>query len=609
MCIKRFVTLAAFSILLGCMEQPASQTKAEFSVSGSTNPTRAAEILGIVTPSSATATTGRCARCHGDFKTTSGLDSLYNTTWSAYQCFTGNTTTDAGKLTALKCLAKLNPELNEADISSIDAGSTAAIQNGIRGLGASNLGFFAAAIPLESFRKIFTGNGDQFASLLTETWARTATMPKGGSTLSASDFQTALNWIMNDAPEKEKFLTHDGPATCESETETFIGANIKAHVSRMSTEGEGWMAKNQANGLKMFGCDAKGCFNAQVDGQDVFPLVNGVLKGEGEVRRLHTLTGERSTYWTRSSADGRYISYGSRPLSTIIDLAPKLAGKSVHQIAVEADYDPTFTPDNLNFMFQGDKHGSRFCQQSILANSSLSLVDFKNKDCSASDLKIGLYQGIGTNLDSGDILAVAGGFKSDEGATLVQDSAPLFTSSATIDLSRVRQTDSFGFEKVSVQRIATPFIANWMMSPSQKVLIGTVSGSKNGKARHGGYKLVMTDVLTGSTLPQASNDPNTATLCVGAGEKPQASFDERYLVYYAYEQHAEKVSASQSSANLYVIDLLGSGKPVQITSVPKGYYAQFPHFRSDGWLYFSLYNGRTGERSVVATDAILNLAK
>jgi hypothetical protein len=37
--------------------------------------------------------------------------------------------------------------------------------------------------------------------------------------------------------------------------------------------------------------------------------------------------------------------------------------------------------------------------------------------------------------------------------------------------------------------------------------------------------------------------------------------------------------------------------------MPKGFYAQFPHFRSDGWLYFSVYDAHTAQRHVMATDA------
>ncbi|MES2746507.1 MAG: hypothetical protein V4655_13830, partial [Bdellovibrionota bacterium] len=482
-------------------------------------------------------------------------------------------------------------------------------QKGIRGLKPSDLGFFTAAVTTDSFQSIFKGNDEIYESLLNDPWLRSAAMPKGGAALNSNDFQIALDWIMEDSPEKERFLTHDGPQVCATDADTFIGAKLKSHVERMSSEGEGWMAKNQANGLKMFGCDTAGCFKSKLNGKDVFPLVNNLLSGAGEVRKLYTLSNERSTFWTRSSADGRYVSYGSKPNSIIVDLSPVLTGKTARRIEVEADYDPAFTPDNLSFIYQGEAHGTRFCNQSMLAKTNLSVIDFNSEDCSSSDLKVGLYQGLGSSLDNGEIMTINGGFKSDEGSTLVQDSAPLFGDSANIEISRIRQSDSTVFEKRSVQKVSTPFIGNWMLSPSNKVAIGTVSGSTNQKARHGGFRLVLTDAITGSTLPQSYTDANTAQICVNAGEKPQASFDERFLVYYAYDKQTTKVDSDEGVANLYLIDLLGNGKPVKLTNLPKGSYAQFPHFRSDGWLYFNLYNGRTGERQVLATDAVLKAAQ
>lgn len=611
--MKRILLGLASSLLfMGCMDQNVSAVKADpsnFSVSGLTaNPQRAAEVLGLV--ANPAATSGNCARCHGDFKTFDGLDSLYNSTYYAYQCLKGDTNTDAGKTAALSCLAKLNTSLSSTDRASIDRGDVTAISKGVSTLKPSALGFFTAATSLEPFQRLFTGNSNRFASITAGSWIRSVAMPKGGSALTQADFQIGLTWLMRETPSKEKFLTHNGPNVCSATSQTFIGSGVKAHVTRMSEEGEGWNFKNQANGLKMFACEGD-CFANKVGGKDVFPIVPNVLSGAGEVRLLHSIKAD-STFWTRSSADGRYVSYGAKPYSIIVDLQPKLSGKAERQITVEADYDPAFTPDNLSFLYQGEEHGTRFCNQSLLANASTTHIDFNNSNCTSSSLRIGLYQAIGSSLDNGDIMAIAGGFKSDEGSTIVQDMVPVFSAEATIDISRIRQSETGVFQKVNVTRVATPYTANWTLSPSDKLAIGTVSAATaDKKARHGGYRIVLTDApsIASGALPTSFSDSNTALLCVGAGEKPQVSFDERYLVYYAYEQHAELVKAAQSSANLYVIDLLGDGKPVQLTNLPKGQFAQFPHFRSDGWLYFDLYNSATGVREVVATDAILQLQK
>jgi hypothetical protein len=51
---------------------------------------------------------------------------------------------------------------------------------------------------------------------------------------------------------------------------------------------------------------------------------------------------------------------------------------------------------------------------------------------------------------------------------------------------------------------------------------------------------------------------------------------------------------------------LATGVPVRITNVPAGMYALFPHFRSDGWIYFIVKRvPASGSEVVVASDAAL----
>jgi hypothetical protein len=61
------------------------------------------------------------------------------------------------------------------------------------------------------------------------------------------------------------------------------------------------------------------------------------------------------------------------------------------------------------------------------------------------------------------------------------------------------------------------------------------------------------------------------------------------------------------AANVYLIDLL-SGKRTRLTGMQAGQFALFPHFRSDGWIYFIVRTpeGPAGE-IVVASDAALVL--
>ena len=57
------------------------------------------------------------------------------------------------------------------------------------------------------------------------------------------------------------------------------------------------------------------------------------------------------------------------------------------------------------------------------------------------------------------------------------------------------------------------------------------------------------------------------------------------------------------SSNLYLVDLT-TGDSRRLTNMPAGQYALFPHFRSDGWIYF-VVRTLENEEYFVATDAAL----
>jgi hypothetical protein len=41
--------------------------------------------------------------------------------------------------------------------------------------------------------------------------------------------------------------------------------------------------------------------------------------------------------------------------------------------------------------------------------------------------------------------------------------------------------------------------------------------------------------------------------------------------------------------------------------MPPGHFALFPHFRSDGWMYFMVYDQESGKRRLVAANNALLL--
>ncbi len=69
-----------------------------------------------------------------------------------------------------------------------------------------------------------------------------------------------------------------------------------------------------------------------------------------------------------------------------------------------------------------------------------------------------------------------------------------------------------------------------------------------------------------------------------------------------------KTLLAQGSSNIYLADLM-TGTVRRITTVSGGQHALFPHFRSDGWIYFQLFDGIAGKRYALATDASVRVAK
>ena len=67
---------------------------------------------------------------------------------------------------------------------------------------------------------------------------------------------------------------------------------------------------------------------------------------------------------------------------------------------------------------------------------------------------------------------------------------------------------------------------------------------------------------------------------------------------------------SQGVANVYIIDLT-TGERTRLTNMQPGQAALFPHFRSDGWIYFMAMGaiGAGGGERVMATNAALVLAE
>ena len=98
---------------------------------------------------------------------------------------------------------------------------------------------------------------------------------------------------------------------------------------------------------------------------------------------------------------------------------------------------------------------------------------------------------------------------------------------------------------------------------------------------------------------------------------PAFSFDERWIVYHHWVQADDwqamgypsqsdpgfQALLGSATANLFLLDLT-TGTSRRITSMAPGQEALFPHFRSDGWIYF-IVKGATAGEVIAASDAAL----
>jgi len=164
-------------------------------------------------------------------------------------------------------------------------------------------------------------------------------------------------------------------------------------------------------------------------------------------------------------------------------------------------------------------------------------------------------------------------------------------------------------------RVSTPFEGDAVISPSGRLVLSRVTGSDGAQS---GYALRELRA-TPAGMSYDIEAPVIASFC-GRGTKVGFSFDERYIVYHRYVTGTDAIELgftgpddpefteyrTNGAANLFLLDIT-NGDVRRITNMNPGQYALFPHFRSDGWIYFMVRDptdGITGEY-VVASDAAL----
>jgi hypothetical protein len=362
------------------------------------------------------------------------------------------------------------------------------------------------------------------------------------------------------------------------------------------------------------------------------------------IRMLWDNTGSRSTYWSRSSSDGRYIASGLAQANASNDLGQIVDLETQAVIAGNFSYAPTFFPDASGFMVQrgggtssstpgGPTNGAPdvgdvaiTCNMSVLQGEPAAL-NFDEPECVSLESQLGLYEQLGTSTNGSDYWVVYGPYDGDDGGfrpVLDNPPAAFATQSTTTLVPMLNQGSTFTFG--SPVRLSTPLQGDPMLSPSGRLLVTRVKGQEQSRdiegsavvtAEQSGYALTLVSTSQAGSAWSASLD-EVARICLSGG-KPVISYDERWMVLHHYVTDADAGELGFSGANdpafaayrelgasnLYLVDL-SNGAARRITNMAPGQHALFSHFRSDNWIYFVVRTTALSEY-FVASDAALIL--
>ena len=471
---------------------------------------------------------------------------------------------------------------------------------------AKAIGIFSASAHLNRFRELFKaaypvdeeGNTASTWAINYTRFRQRVSMPQGNHPkMTQAEFNIVLEWFKRGLPLLDETLPDEqNPDECVP----LISEGMVDHVAQMSTQG--WTAVNKERGLNMMGCDDSGDPLACLAS---FPRATQWENGNSNLRLLRTLDFTTS-FWMRSSADGRFVANGGGNVagSTISDI------RDNRDLPVSASYDPGFFPDNSGFVYHGTNiGGAGFCNQSLLAGGA-DRVTFQEAECSAAD-GVGIYQHLGAALNGGDYFIINGQHTNDNGGhgVTLEDPAAHFSSSAEIRLTPMVHNGS-NFVEGNSTSVATPFEGDNILSPSTSLIASRLAGPEGKQLGYVIRRIVATPTETGYDIEA----PALGTICVRGG-KAAFSFDERVLALHHYVEEDDWAelgfpSASdptfvqyreRGAANIYAVDI-STGQKIRVTNMQPGQYALYPHFRSDGWMYFLVRDSNTDEEFVVASD-------
>jgi hypothetical protein len=475
----------------------------------------------------------------------------------------------------------------------------------------AKLGIYAAAAHLgwfqDTFKQAFpVGQGTN----TNDTWAleygkfkNRASMPKGNHPrFVQAEFDIVAEWFARGLPRLTDYIAPDtGPTQCNAN----ISSAVQSHVSTMATQG--WAAVNRSASLRMFGCgaatDPRQCMTSLADaGSKPYGTGWATL---GTLRVLRELS-FNTFFWMRSSADGRFIANGRTggDGAAISDL------QADKDISVHAAYDPGFFPDNRGWVFQGTPIGAGFCSTALL-QSDPDRIDFSEPACNTVE-GVSLYQHLGAGLGGGDYFVINSVFSSDHpqnGQT--QDPSAGFGAAAQMKITPMMYDGTHYTGKPSVT-MNSPYEGDSVLSPSTKLIVSRFGNEQ----QQLGYVLRQV-IATPTPSSYTIQTPEIARYCL-QGAKPAISYDEHYMVIHHYVGPNDWADLGFTSAsdptfvdmlakgtsNIVLVDLT-NGAHTRITNMHPGQYALYPHFRSDGWIYFLVRDHVSGHEYAVASDAAM----
>ena len=512
--------------------------------------------------------TRRCAECHS--LSENALKRWLKLTDDAWKdC---DLERDPADMTQMEAIASVNClRVEPSDDTSVFA--------------AEKLGILSTGVQYSPFQNLFQKayGGDAWLMPYLQFKSRVG-MPKGGHPkLSQKEYATLEKWFDEKLPNLSDVIVEPpAPTVCEA---TYNAAGVNSHLSDMQFDG--WQAVNAENGMNMFGCVDENPANCLQN----YPVRSEWGNGVGTQRVLKEL-GFRTSFWTRSSPDGRYVGNGGCSVgcdqpgsmrSTITDLVDD------KHIPVKALYDPGFFPDGSGFLYQGTGNGAGLCSMASLDRHDA--ISFDEPECSVEG-GITLYQHLATATGGEDYYIINSQFVSDAGGNSAD---PRANFGATAEMKFTPMLfDGTNYDAQPPVFVPSPFEGDSVLSPSARLVVSRLAGSEGEGLGYVVRRVRMTQGINGL---QVDIGEKIATICDMQGAKAGFSFDERFIVTHHYE--------SDGTANILLYDLV-EREMTQVTDMPSGQKALFPHFRSDGWIYYTVKDG--SNEYAVASDAAVVLA-